>query len=92
MDTNKYWWPDWEHLFDPQPHPLSGGMADGAGNDCSLLVVDVGNPDSFKAAVTRGLIQRLSCVSGMEYHQNVNHGHIRSWETLLGNVYIYIYL
>jgi len=35
-------------------------MADGAGNDCALLVVDVCNPDSFKAAVTRGLIQKKS--------------------------------
>lgn len=30
------------------------GLEEGTGNDCALLIVDVCNPDSFKAAVTRG--------------------------------------
>lgn len=49
-----YWWVEAD---------LRICMADGAGNDCALLVVDVCNPDSFKAAVTRG---KWAMAAGLE--------------------------
>lgn len=49
-----YWWVEAD---------LRSCMADGAGNDCALLVVDVCNPDSFKAAVTRG---KWAMAAGLE--------------------------